>query len=148
MTHQQRPEPVSLIVIDHNKGDLRLAGLCDDAASPADDDLASVLSGERDQGTMIDKIDVDEEGDLLLRKTALRYEEAPLQRLCASTADCRQHIVPIIGPQRANFNFAAIAQAFGNSVATWRRHRGFFLPSRGTLIHASSLGNLPELRAI
>src|SRR5215470_16325244 len=98
MTRQQRADALSLIVVDYDKGDLGLARLGDDAASAADDDLASVFLGQRDQGGVTGKIDIHEESDLSLRETALDREETSLQRLRAGAADRRQHVVLVIGP--------------------------------------------------
>src|SRR5262245_32362269 len=78
MTRQQRADPLTLIVVDYDKGDLGLAGLGDDAASATDDDLVSVFLGQRDQGGVIGKIDIHEEGDLPLRETALDRKETSL----------------------------------------------------------------------
>src|SRR5215468_4940360 len=75
MTRQQRTDALTLIVVDYDKGDFGLAGLGDDAASAADDDLASAFLGERNQGGVIGKIDIHEVGDLLLRKAASYCEE-------------------------------------------------------------------------
>ena len=49
VVHQQRANSLSLIVVDHDKGDLRLAGFGDDITPATDDDLASILVGECDK---------------------------------------------------------------------------------------------------
>jgi hypothetical protein len=58
---------------------------------------------------VIGKIDIHEEGDLLLREAALDHEEAALQRRRAGAADGCEQVVLVVRAQRAEFDFAAIA---------------------------------------
>src|SRR5439155_20200313 len=123
VAHQQRAYALPLIIVDHDKGDLGLAGLDDDVASAADDALAPILLGERDQGHMIGEVDIHKEGDFFLREAALERKETSSQRLRACTADRGEHVVLVVGPQRADFDIAAVAHAPGRGVVGWCGHR-------------------------
>jgi hypothetical protein len=58
---------------------------------------------------MVFEIDVEEEGDLLLGETLLWHKEAPLERLCAGPPDGREHLGPVIGAKRADFDRTTVA---------------------------------------
>ena len=122
VAHQQRADALALIVIDDDKGDLGLAGVGDDVTPPADDDATSVLFGEHDERDVIYEVDVHEEGDLLLREATLHHEETAVQRLHAGTSDGCKHVILVVWPKCADFDRAAVAQAFGNGVIFRRRH--------------------------
>jgi len=114
VTHQQCAEALSLIIVDHDKGDLGFSGFGDDVPSAADDDVTPVLPGKRDQGDVIGKVDIHEVGDFLLREAAFDHEEAALQRLRTGAADRRQHVILVVRPQRTDLDVTAVTQALGS----------------------------------
>ncbi len=64
MAHQDRPDTLTLIVINHDESDFSLAWLDNDKSSTACDDRMSVfvdLCNERDMGF---EIDIEKEGYL------------------------------------------------------------------------------------
>ena len=65
---------------------------------------------------MIFKIDIQEEGALLIREVAFHDEEAALQRLCAGLSDRSEHIGLILPPESADFDLAAVAEKLACSV--------------------------------
>src|SRR4051794_10750086 len=63
MTHQQRTNALSLVIVDDDKGDLGLAGFGDNVTSTPDDNLASILVGKCYQSDVIGKVDIHEVGN-------------------------------------------------------------------------------------
>jgi hypothetical protein len=59
---------------------------------------------------MILEIDIHEEVELLVRKVALRHEEAPLQGLDAGSSDCRQHFLLVGRAKSSDLDLASVAQ--------------------------------------
>src|SRR6267154_3883203 len=87
MAHQDRPNALTLIVIDHDESDFCVAWLDDDESSPARDDRMSIfvdLRSERDMGF---EIDIEKKGHFPFGKALLWYEEASLKRLHAGPSD-------------------------------------------------------------
>jgi len=83
------------------------AYLDDDKSSPAGDDRMSVfvdLRNERDLGF---EIDIEKKGRFPFGKALLWYEEASLKRLHAGAPDRREHVGPVIGMKRTDFNRTA-----------------------------------------
>src|SRR6185437_11008854 len=123
MPGQQRADALTLIAIDHDKGDLGFAGPGHDIARAADDCGPAVLVDDGDQRDMIDEIDVHEERLFLLRKSALGYEEAALQRLCAGATDGGEHAGFIVRPQRADFDRPIVTQSLLRGIGGGRHYR-------------------------
>ncbi len=112
--HQQRAEALSLVIVDHDKGDLGLAGFGHDVSSAAHDHLASMLFGERDQGDVIGKIDAHEEATSFFENLASRRRNAvaATPRPCGQLA--AQHVILVVRPQRADLDVTAVTQALGS----------------------------------
>ena len=110
MPHQDRPDTLALIGIDHDESDLGLAWPHNDIASAAGDHRVSVFIDFRDERDMVVEIDIEEEGHLLLREALLWHEEAPLKRLRAGPSDRRKHLGPVIGTKRADFDRTTVAK--------------------------------------
>ena len=89
--------------------------------------------GKRDEGDVIGKVYIHEIGDFLLREAAFDHEEAALQRLRTSAADRRQHVILVVGPQRADFDVSSVAQAFGSGVIF---QHSILFPARAGAIRA------------
>ena len=51
-------DTLPLILIDDGEGDFRLPGLCDDIASGADDVRVAGFDRYRDEGDVVDEVDV------------------------------------------------------------------------------------------
>ena len=62
MPHQRPSDTLSLIFIDDGEGHLGLSGFHDDVTPTAGDHPFAVFPHHCDQGDVIDKINVDEEG--------------------------------------------------------------------------------------
>ena len=69
MAHQDRPDTLALIGVDHDESDLGLAWLDNDIASAAGDDRVSIFIDFRDECDMISKS--------ILRKKAISCSEKP-----------------------------------------------------------------------
>jgi hypothetical protein len=70
----------------------------------------------RDERDMVFEIDVEEEGQLLLREALLWREKAPLERLRAGPSDRREHLGPVIGTKCANFDWTPVAEALERRI--------------------------------
>jgi hypothetical protein len=116
MPHEIRPDSLGLIGIDHDESDFGLAGPDNNIASTADDDGVAAFVDFRDERDMIFEIDIQEESLLPFRKAFLWYEEAPTQRLCAGSSNRREHLGPVIGTERADFDRAAVAQILDGRI--------------------------------
>src|SRR6185437_12698765 len=72
VAHQSRADAPPLILVDDGESHLRLAGLGDDITGATDDFRSSAALLENcDQGHVIDEVDVDEEGALLVGELPL-----------------------------------------------------------------------------
>ena len=90
MAQQRSADALPMVLVDHGKSDFGRTGLHDDVASAADDHRSFPFSHGRDQGDMIDEVDVHEEFDFLFRKFSLRAEETEIQGLRAGASDGAQ----------------------------------------------------------
>lgn len=79
MTQERRSDALSLILVNHDKGQFGPALLRDDIASSSRDHGPAVLVDLRDQSYVIVKIDVHKERKLLLGEPALGHEKAALE---------------------------------------------------------------------
>ena len=122
MTHQDRSEPLSLVIVDHRKRDFGPAGLCHDVASAAYNRLPSVRFRDRHQRHVIDEVDVEEKVEFLLAEFAANGEEAAEQGLCAGAFNRRKQGIPVARPQGADFNPSTVAQCFDCRIARRMRH--------------------------
>jgi len=122
MPHENRPDSLGLIGIDHDESNFGLAGTDNNIASTANDDGVSVFIDFRDEGDMIFEIDVEEESYLRIRKALLWREEAPPQRLCAGSSDGREHSRPVIGAERADFDWTRVAKMLDDRVFGYHSH--------------------------
>ena len=61
MAHQGGADALPLVLVDDGESHLGLPRLDDDVASGADDDRSPTFLHDRDQGHVIDEIDVQEE---------------------------------------------------------------------------------------
>src|SRR5260221_3604425 len=116
MTNQDRADAAALPCIDDDKCHLGPPRLENNVPAAADDDLAAGFIGKRDNRDMIFKIDVQEEGALLIREVAFHDEEAALQRLCAGLSDRSEHVSLILPLESADFDLAAIAEKLACNV--------------------------------
>src|SRR5258708_35862636 len=78
MTHQDRADAAALPCIDDDKCHLGPPRLENNVPAAAADDLAAGFIGNRDNRDMIFKIDVQEEGSLLILEASFTVEEAAL----------------------------------------------------------------------
>lgn len=122
MAHQDRSEPLSLVIVDHRKRDFGPAGLCHDVASAAYNRAPSVHFRDRDQRHVIDEVDVEEEIEFLLAEFAANGEEAAEQGLCAGAFNRRKKAIPVARPQRADFDAPTVAQCLDGRIACRMRH--------------------------
>jgi hypothetical protein len=110
MTHQCGADPLSLVFVDQGESHLSTTRLKDDVASTPHDDRSSAFLSDGDQGYMADKVDVREEFHFLFGKMASYRKETTAEGLSAGAADGLFKAVPILVPERADFNAASIAQ--------------------------------------
>src|SRR3981081_3368832 len=116
MTHQDRADAAALPCIDDDKCHLGPPRLENNVPAPSDDELAAGFICKRDNRDMIFKIDVQEEGALLIREVAFHDEEAALQRLCAGLSDRSEHVSLILPPASADFDLAAVAEKLASGA--------------------------------
>jgi hypothetical protein len=64
----------------------------------------------RDQGDMVDEVDVQEERDFLLAEVALYLEETAVERLVTDPADGCLEISPVVRSKRPDFEPTSVAQ--------------------------------------
>ena len=99
--------------------------------------LAQVLEEHpdlRDKRDVVLKIDVEKEGQLLLRKAFLWREKAPPERVRARSSDCREHPGPVIGTKGADFNRSTVAKVLDDRIVSGQRHEKWFpVRQRGAL---------------
>src|SRR6267143_5401817 len=110
MAHQDRPNALTLIVIDHDESDFSLAWLDDDITAAAHDSRSSIFVDLRNERDMGFEIDIEKEGHFPFGKALLWYEEPSLKRLHAGPSDRREHFGPVIGTKRTDFNQTAVAK--------------------------------------
>src|SRR5258708_16224361 len=132
MTHQDRADAAALPCIDDDKCHLGPPRLENNVPPDAADDLAAGLIGKRDNRDMIFKIDVQEEGALLIREVAFHDEEAALQRLRAGLSDRSEHVSLILPPKSPDFDLAAVAEKLAGSVVGGLRHCGSCTGKQGS----------------
>jgi hypothetical protein len=116
MTHQSRTDTLTLISVDNHESEFTLIGPRDDVASTANNDGVAVFFRNRDQGDVIDKIDIHEKADFVLGKVAFRSEEPPVKRLWTGATDGPHVLVSILGPKRANFDAVPISQRLDSGM--------------------------------
>jgi hypothetical protein len=109
VAHQEKAKALSLILMGYREGQFGAAGT-DNHITAARHDGALSLIGDGDESHVSDKININEKCDLLLREVALGGEEATRQRTLADTSDRRNQTCTILGPERADFNAATVAQ--------------------------------------
>lgn len=76
----------------------------------------AVLVSNRDQGDVIDKIDIHEEADFSFGKVSFCSEEATVKKPRAGAIDCFNQLVPIVGPEGANLNALPISQCLDGGI--------------------------------
>src|SRR5712664_965262 len=133
MAHQDRPNALTLIVINHDESDFCVAWLDDDKSSPARDDRMSIFVDLRNECDMGFEIDIEKKGHFLLGKALLWHEEAPLKRLHAGPSDRREHFGPVIGTKRTDFNRTAVAKMLSGRIIGGFSHDGWLLVSNGNI---------------
>ena len=69
MAHQDRPNALALIGIDHDEGDFCVAGLDDDISSAAGDDRMSIFVDLRNERDMGFEIDIEKDRPFPVRKS-------------------------------------------------------------------------------
>jgi hypothetical protein len=126
MPHEDRPDPLGLVGVDHNKGDLGLARLDNDIASTAGDDGAPVFIDLRNERDVVFEIDVEKESQLLLGKAFLWREKAPPERVRTRSSDRREHPGPVIGAKGADFNRSTVAKMLDDRIVSGQRHEKWF----------------------
>lgn len=133
MPREDRPDPLALIVIDHDESDLGLAGPDNDVASTASYDGSPVFIDLRHQRDVVFEIDIEKESQLLLRKAFLRREKAPLERLWAGSSDRREHRGPVIGTKCTDLDGSTVAKVLDDRIISGQRHEQGFPVSTGKL---------------
>src|SRR6516164_4067464 len=122
MLDQQPPNTTALIGVDNQKRHFRLSGARYDVAPAADDSGPSFLFSQRYQRHVLVEVDVYEERDLPVRKTAFDDKETALQRLASGPPNRRKHIIPIRRMKRANFDVASVAKSLNDQIFADIRH--------------------------
>src|ERR1700676_2554169 len=110
MAHQDRSNALALIGIDHDESDFGLAWLDDDKSSSARDNRMSIFIDLRNERDMGFEVDVQEEGQFRFGKALLWREEASLKRLHADASDRGEHIGPVRGTKRTDFDRTAVTK--------------------------------------
>ena len=87
MTHQSCADPVALISVYDHKGHFGCSGCGDDVTSTANNSRITLLFRNRDQGDVINKIDIHEEANFLFSKGSFCSEKSPMNRLWTSVID-------------------------------------------------------------
>src|SRR5712671_3880356 len=131
MAHQDRPNALTLIVINHDESDFCVAWLDDDKSSPACDDRMSIFVDLRNERDMGFEIDNEKKGHFPFGKALLWNEEASLKRLHAGAPDRREHVGPVIGTKRTDFNRTAVAKMLWGRIICGFNHDGSLLASEG-----------------
>src|SRR6185295_13629066 len=75
VAQQRCADTLTLVLINHNKGQLRRSRLGDDITAAADDLLLPAVVGRGNERDMVDEVDVQEKGDLLWVELAFGREE-------------------------------------------------------------------------
>jgi hypothetical protein len=96
VTHKRRADTLPLVFVDDGESHLRLSRLHDDVAGAAHDHRAGAFLHHRDQGDMVDEVDVQEERDFLLAEVALYLEETAVKRLLTGAADGCREVCPVV----------------------------------------------------
>ena len=122
MPHEDRPDPLALMSIDHHEGNLGLARPDNDITSTTGNRGVSLVVDLCDERDMVFEIDVEEEGDLLFGEALLWHKEAQPQRLCAGPSDRGEHLGPVIVTKRADFDRTTVAQALDSRIVRESSH--------------------------
>ena len=93
-----------------------------DVASAADNHASAGVICNRNQGDVLDEIDVKEERLLAFRKMSFCAEEAVIERLSAGAVDRRAHVLFVSQLQSAYFDLPAVAQPFHRGVLRCFHH--------------------------
>lgn len=123
ITHQCGADPLPLVFVDQGEGHLSTTGVKDDVAAGTYDVRSSAFLCDDDQGDLADKVDVREELQFLFGKLASYRKETAAEGLGAGAADGLFKAVPILVPERADFNAAPIAQCLNRRKFRCFRHR-------------------------
>src|SRR5262249_47211609 len=110
MAHQDRADALPLILVKNGEGYLGLARRHDDVSRTAYDHRSASLIQYRNQGDMIDEVDVHKEGDFVFAELTFDREEAAFKRMRADTTRSGDEVVPILRAERANCELASISQ--------------------------------------
>src|SRR5262245_47671237 len=97
VAQQRGADPLALVSVDDDEGQLRLPRTDDDVAAATDDDRAPLLLQRGDQGDVGDEVDIEKVGDLAFREAALRREEAAIEGFWAASADGCEQIFAVRG---------------------------------------------------
>jgi hypothetical protein len=71
------------------------------------------------------EIDIEKKGHFPFGKALLWYEEASLKRLHAGASDRREHIGPVIGTKRTDFDRTAVTKMLEGRIIDGFRHDGW-----------------------
>jgi len=81
MTQKCAADALSLVFVDHSKRDLRRTGSFNDITSTGNNYRAVPFIDYRDQGDMVDEVDVQKEVDFFFGKIAAHTKKTSIERL-------------------------------------------------------------------
>src|SRR5262249_41222538 len=110
MAHQDLADALPLILVENCEGYLCLARRHDDISRAAHDHWSASLAECRDQGDVIDEVDVHKEGNFVVAKLTLNRKEPVFKGMRADTVRGRNKVVAIFRPERANCELASVSQ--------------------------------------
>src|SRR4029077_4009206 len=112
----------------------------------AHDHRPSAFFHHRDQGHVIDKVDVREECDFLLAKAASYRKEPAADGAAACAADSFDESAPIVGFDGADFDAASVPQRLNCRIPACFRHGLHTSDHRHKVCGGRGLGECPGAR--
>jgi hypothetical protein len=122
IAHQRTADSLPPVLVNYSECDFRPPRLNDNVAPTPDDRLSAILIGDRHQGDLVDKIDVQEVLDFLFQELVLHNKKATIEGFVAHACDRRPEAVTILRPLGPDLDPSPVSQRFNRRKVAGLEH--------------------------